>query len=128
MNSSDRSLNSQGYFTNVCTVKLQITQVVIYSFFLRFSEDQSELFSSTQNTIQKLNLDGTDLRQKYEENIKELARLQKEKAEISENFELTQDRLQDVQREMREMRSEYDNKLLISQQTTQDTVIDCTII
>ena len=94
-------------------------------FFLWFSENQSELFNSTQHTVKKLNINSTDLRQKYEENVKELARLQKEKAEISENFELTQDRLQDIQREMREMRSEYDNKLLDSQQPTQDTVIEC---
>ena len=80
------------------------------------SEKLHDALNSAECTITKLNKDITALRLEYGDNLKQLASLQKEKAQISAQLESTQDRLQDVQRDMREMCSEYDHKLLDSQQ------------
>ncbi|KAI6655625.1 Kinesin-like protein KIF20A [Oopsacas minuta] len=81
-----------------------------------------DTFSSTLHTMKKLDFDDTDLRLKYEENVKELARLQREKSKISQDFESAQDLLEDMQRDMRVMRSEYENKLMDSMQSAEDKV------
>ena len=94
--------------------------ICVFTISFLTSEKLRDALQSAESTTNKLNKDITALRLEYEDNLKQLANLQKEKAQISGQLESTQDTLENVQRDIREMRSEYENKLLDSQQSTEN--------
>ena len=99
-------------------VRLHICIFIIS--YLLASEKLYEALNSAECSNNKLNKDITALRLGYEDNLRQLATVQKEKAQISEQLKFTQDKLRDVQRDLGEMRSEYDHKLLDSQQSAKN--------